>query len=85
MIPKAIKKRIDSNHLTNNPVERWFGILKNSILNKRKVAPSEYVAFVFDHIASKYFSDYPEHEDHKKELKSKLLVILLINYIMKLL
>jgi len=40
-----------NTRLTNNPVERWFGFLKHSLLNERKnVNPSELISPLFKHL-----------------------------------
>ncbi|CAF1061748.1 unnamed protein product, partial [Brachionus calyciflorus] len=52
--------------LTNNPVENYFGMLKNRILLKRKVYPSELVSLSFLRVKSKYLEFYMKDSDLDK-------------------
>lgn len=47
-----------TTRLSNNPVEGWFRHLKNSILKKRRVMPSELVADVYRRLEMKYKEFY---------------------------
>jgi hypothetical protein len=56
--------------LTNNPVENWFGHLKNNLLMKRSVMPSELAGTTYNRLQMKYFQYYGEPEElEKKEPK----------------
>lgn len=48
--------------LSNNPVENWFGHLKNNMLNREKVMPSKFVGILYKKILSKYLLYYNENQ-----------------------
>ena len=54
-------------HLTNNPVENWFGQLKNSLFPLRPVMPSEYANIVFSTIES----EFEQHKNSFNKIKLK--------------
>lgn len=64
-----------NSRITNNPIESYFNILKNSILQvkknqkmKRRPMPSEYVAKTYRYNLSKYIQFY-SNEDKQKQKK----------------
>lgn len=78
MINKNIFKT-EFTRLTNNPVENWFGNLKNDILKNKRVFISELTTLTYSRLKSKYIDIYGgEHvvinkaeKKKKEELKSK--------------
>ncbi|CAF1109915.1 unnamed protein product, partial [Brachionus calyciflorus] len=54
--------------LTNNPVENYFGILKNRVLLNRKVFPSELVSLSFLRLKSKYLEFYMDESHSEKTI-----------------
>lgn len=62
--------------LTNNPVENYFGLLKNRVLGKRKVFPSDFVSLNFLRIKSKFFQYYMEiFSTNDEDTKNSILNI----------
>lgn len=60
--------------LTNNPVENWFGHLKNNVLKNRKVMPSQFVGSVYQILYSKfilYYNDSMLKSNFNKDIISK--------------
>lgn len=58
---------IDRTRITNNPVERWFGILKNSILDKKKNSSiSSVSSLIYQYLKSKHFSHYFNNQEKIK-------------------
>jgi hypothetical protein len=68
--------KIEINNLTNNPVENWFGQLKESLASFLPVMPSQFANFMFSEIESLY-EIYPafksiklkNYRDYGKESK----------------
>lgn len=46
--------------LTNNPVENYFGHLKNRIIQKRLVSCSELACLLYTNIQAKYYQRFKE-------------------------
>lgn len=73
MIPKKIRDIKTVNRLTNNPVENYFGFLKNSLLENEKKFPSELVQLMCRRLLSKY-KEYQEFTDFKTGIFFNLLI-----------
>ncbi|CAF0945818.1 unnamed protein product [Brachionus calyciflorus] len=61
------------NRLTNNPIENWFGNLKNNVLKNEKVNTSELASFLYSRLTAKYFEYYYSEEIFDEENKTKKL------------
>lgn len=72
MIYSDIQTYKIKTRLTNNPVENWFGQIKNNILQKQKrLFASIIVTHLYNVLKSKYYQYYNENliEDQKEENK----------------
>lgn len=56
--------------ITNNVVENWFGRLKDHILMKKKVMPSELVAALYRRLLAKYIRSYFELDFDEGKVES---------------
>lgn len=59
--------------IANNIVENWFGRLKNNILKKKKVMPSELVAVLYRRLLAKYIESYMKHDIDKSKIEKAIL------------
>lgn len=62
-----------TTRLTINPVENWFGHLKNNILKNEKVFPSQLVGCLYKRLMSKYIQHYQDDEPKLKCEKNSLV------------
>ena len=55
----GVKTMVRKSRITNNPVENYFGQLKNKVLNKKtKLTTSELVCDIFNRLESQYILSY---------------------------
>ena len=61
MLPENLKS-LGKTRLDNNPVERHFGILKNSILPKKKMYPSELMIAIYTQLLVDFLQMMPQSQ-----------------------
>lgn len=81
MLPSQLLP-LPTKRISNNPVERWFGILKYCLLNKRQVMTSELVIASYQNVLANYDILSPgqlekENMAHHKSIKVILFLIIL--------
>lgn len=60
--------------LSNNPVENWFGQVKNNMLQKKNSTTSEIVSIFYKNLVAKYFKNYCLEHDYKKMQSKEHLI-----------